>query len=263
MKKLVALAPLTLLLGQTAPPEATHITTNSQAFERSTAEALKKFDSIGFEESLAAPELGSLPAAVIQTAKTKINGAPGPQSATGDVSKKFDVVLQPGHYLRTSGRTGTGGKLVSEQKLAAYVVGMIASRLRRTGYTVLVVPADGVVTGQPAKIFLAVHADGSATPCATGPSLGYDKASTNPYAMHAIGLATSRALGYSYGDFRPDNFTSNEAKYYMFAKMKTDNLSGLLEIGELTCPASEERVVAGADRLGVNVAQALDFILKL
>lgn len=131
------------------------------------------------------------------------------------------------------------------------------------GLVVLVVPADNVPSGLKGKAFLAIHAEGSEKPCTTGPSLGYANAATSPYAMHAVGLGTSRALGYRYAEFRPDKFTANMANYYMFSKVETDHLTGLLEVGKLTCKESEDRLVAGAIRLGINIAQALNFIVSL
>ena len=156
------------------------------------------------------------------------------------------MILQPGRYGRPPdpGPVGTSGQLVSERAFVTYVTERIAKRLREDNDTVLIVSADKYLrptsvnapfNGLAAKVFLAIHADrGSMRPCSTGPSLGY-KSESSLFAMHAIGWSLSAALGYRYADFSKDNYTVNEAKYYMFNKVKADRLTGLLEIGELTC----------------------------
>ena len=255
---LVILAGVTPALAQ----EAEHTTANSAEFVSSGPQTISALTQQGFADTLASPSLGSVRQQDVQAARARIVSNASLAVSPGDPHVTYDVILQPGHYGRHSGATGTAGRLVSEQQLAAYVVGVAAQRLRQRNLNVLVVPADGSTNGLKAKAFLAVHADGSPHPCSTGPSLGYPRR-TNPYAMHAIGLATSRALGYDYGSFQRDGFTANEAQYYMFHRVNGTELTGLLEVGELTCPASEDRVVEGATRLGVNVAQALDFIVKL
>ena len=47
----------------------------------------------------------------------------------GDSNIAYDVILQPGHYQRSSGRTGTEGKYISEQALVAYITNIIATNL--------------------------------------------------------------------------------------------------------------------------------------
>jgi hypothetical protein len=132
--------------------------------------------------------------------------------------------------------------------------------LRTTGLKVLVVPADPKVQGVlTARVFLAVHADGSTTPCSGKPSLGYS-ANSSPLAMHAVGWALSQALGYSYRDFHHDNFTANEASYYMFRQVRATSLSGILEIGELTCDKEEKMLITSADEISANVSRALVFV---
>jgi hypothetical protein len=79
--------------------------------------------------------------------------------------------------------------------------------------------------------------------------------------MHAIGWGLSQALGYKYNDFRKDGFTVDAANYYMYKKVKAPIMKGLLEVGELTCPKSEEQLVVGIDAVANNVARALSFVL--
>ena len=81
-------------------------------------------------------------------------------------------------------------------------------------------------------------------------------------AMHAIGYALSQALGYSYADFKKDDFTVNEAHYYMFNKVRASSTRGVLEVGELTCPQVEKRLIESADRIAANLSKAIEFVLS-
>ena len=143
--------------------------------------------------------------------------------------------------------------------------------LRESGYKVLVVSADKYLKpsyegnsfrGLTGKVFLAIHADGSAVPCSTGPSLGY-RSRSDLFAMHAIGWALGKALGYDYSDFNKDNFTVNEARYYMFEQIRADRITGLLEIGELTCGSKEKQLISSSDLIGSNVAEGIKYIVNM
>ena len=80
--------------------------------------------------------------------------------------------------------------------------------------------------------------------------------------MHAIGFGLARAYGYDYGDFRKDNFTVDEHHYYMFDKVSAPVLTGLLEVGELTCEASEQKLIGSANAISNNVASAIVYIAQ-
>ena len=81
--------------------------------------------------------------------------------------------------------------------------------------------------------------------------------------MHAIGWAVSKALGYSYADYHHDNFTANLAHYYMFSQVHADRVSGVLEIGELTCGPKEEQLIKSSDLIGTNIAEGIKYIVKM
>lgn len=254
-----------------ADPEHPRIGSSSQVFSEGTPAALKFLQESNFEEGLDTPALAASSDQDFQKLVAEINAkSPIPGVGAGNARTEYDVILQPGHYQRTSGRTGTQGKYVSEQALVAYVTNVVADRLRRTGESLVVVSADGYLrptrfgadfNGLRGKVFLAIHADGSNAPCSTGPSLGYRLPAT-PLAMHMIGLGLADALGYDYASFRKDNFTANEADYYMFRQVHTIRLTGLLEVGELTCQKSERELIMSSHAVGVNVARAIDFILS-
>lgn len=180
-----------------------------------------------------------------------------PNLGRGDPKAQYDVILQPGHFGRTSGATGGEGRQVSEQELVAYIVAHAATYLIDQKLKVLVVSADDFdKSGLVTQVFLAVHADASDKPCKTGPSLGYAKDSSL-LGMHTIGFALAASMGQSYTDFMKDNFTVNEHQYYAFRYMKAAGYSGLLEVGELTCPSVENTLIRNALLVGKNLGVAL------
>lgn len=214
----------------------------------------------GFGNQLDTVALGAIPAGEFNkivaaiNKETQIKG-----TAVGDLNSQYDIIIQPGHYMRTTGRTGAAGKIVSERALVSYIVAKAATKLSDSGLKVLIVPADGVPTGIRTKVFLAVHADGAVKECKIGPSLSYS--STNSlFAMHAIGFGLARAFGYEYEDFMKDNYTVNEAKYYMFSKVNASVMEGLLEVGELSCDGIEKNLIEASEVIGNNVAASLVYI---
>jgi hypothetical protein len=257
-------------------PEHSRADTSSQDFIRSTPTAVKSIQNSPLEHNLqkGSPETKVVDASSQPNFKklvAEINEkSPIPRVAIGDSGIEYDVILQPGHYQRTSGGIGTRGKYVSEQALVAYVTNIVASTLRSTGRSVLVISADNYLrptrlgsdfNGLRSKVFLAIHADGSEPPCAIGPSLGY-KDPAVPLAMHAIGWSLATALGHDYSIFSKTGFTVTKGRYYMFDQVRAPRLTGLLEVGELTCERSERELIANSNLIGVNLGRALDFILN-
>jgi N-acetylmuramoyl-L-alanine amidase len=180
-----------------------------------------------------------------------------PNLGFGKDGELYDIILQPGHFARTSGKLGTSGAQVSEQKLVAFIVANIAKGLEQKKLKVLVIPADKFSrTGLKARIFLAVHADGSVKPCKTGPSLGYSHGSSL-LGMHTVAFALATSLGQTYSDFMKDNFTVDEKEYYAFKYIQTETYGGLLEVGELTCPETESSLIENALLISTNLAAAL------
>jgi N-acetylmuramoyl-L-alanine amidase len=247
------------------------ITSSSPTFT-SSAESVEKFLSQeGFDDGMEVQGLGSATSTDIQKLRAEINAATPIGSVANGGPERYDVILQPGHYGRTKGSTGTGGKLISEQRLSAFVVSRAAEILRKSGKKVLIVsadnfrrddPATSVYDGLSTRVFVSFHADGSVKPCATGPSLAYSSNSST-YAMHALGWGLARALGYRYSEFRKDNFTGNSAHYYMFREVRASDMAGLLEMGELTCPSTEQALIANAKAIAANSAHAINFVLDV
>jgi hypothetical protein len=263
----------TIVLAGQMQDESEHpqIAQSSAEFVQGSASSIELLKKANFEDRLERPGLGAVSqekfdSLVAEIAKeTPLKGV-----ELGDRGKKYDVILQPGHYLRTRGNTGTTGKYVSERALAAYITNILAQRLRDDGDSVLVVSADDYLRstsstkfdGLTSKIFLAVHLDSSRIPCNGKASLAYPKGSL-PFSMHAVGFSLAEALGYNPADFERDNYTVNEGHYYMFSQVRADRLTGLLEVGELTCQPKERQFIASADLIAQNVAEALDYVVKL
>jgi len=257
--------------------EEINVESKSAAFQSSYTEAVTALKQRQFEMQLLTPQLGSLPRNEFDALVRSINEKrPIAEAKAGRTTVTYDVILQPGHYGRSTGATGTAGKLVSERELVAFITARVANALRSEHLKVLVVPADNYIekaslekiATQPtdiklhSRIFLAIHADGRDAPCKGKASLGYDS-NTSPLAMHTIGYALSRALGYKYSEFERDNFSVNEARYYMFRSVNAPMLKGVLEIGELTCQDTERLLIGSSEKIAANVSKALRLIYEL
>lgn len=242
--------------------EEAHPTANSVEFTKSQMADLSVLRDMKFGEGLVAPALG---AANLDAYKEKLGKILAQwntlNTEIGDQKVQYDIILQPGHYRRIKGATGASGKNVSEQQLVAYIVKVASDKLRSRGdMKVLILSADDYKVGLKTRLFLAVHADGSEVPCATGPSLSYHKPDST-LAMHAIGWSLSQSLGYKFPEFRKDGFTVNSSNYYMYSKVNASVMNGLLEVGEITCPAKEKEMIFAADAIGLNLARAISFVL--
>ena len=243
-------------------PEHPRIDKSSDEFLKSAPDAIAYLSKSHFEDAVERPALAASSDQDFKDRVHEINQKLIVSDlGTGDPNIEYDVIIQPGHYQRTSGRTGTEGSHVSEQTLVAYLADQIAKNLHHTGEKVLVVSADKYLqTGLHGKVFIAIHADGSQPSCKTGPSLGYQKPTT-AIAMNFVALGLADALGYDFQEFR-SNFTANETHYYMFGHVKASRLTGLLEVGELTCEKSERDLILNSHAIGTNIARAIDFILR-
>jgi Caspase domain len=253
-------------------PEHSRADTSSKEFVRSKLTATESLEESTFEQRLKNASTESIADASSQQKFQKlvadINAkTPIPGVEMGNSGIEYDVILQPGHYQRTSAAIGTSGKYVSEQALVAYVTNIVASTLRSFGKSVLVVSADnyirptqfeGEFNGLRSKVFLAIHADGSEPPCSTGPSLAY-KEPAPLLALHAIGFSLSAALG---DDYLETDFAVTEGRYYMFKQVRAPRLTAVLELGELTCEKSERKLIMFSPLIGANVGRAIDFILS-
>ena len=272
---LMASATLDSSDAQDQDDEHPQIAHSSDAFEKTIQTSIKSLSESGFANGLSRPSVGASANQQYEKQRDLIKKElPIEAISEGNRGVKYDVILQPGHYGRPpdAGPRGTAGADVTERALATYITNEIVKKLREDHLNVLVVSANkylrptakgAAFDGLQTKVFLAIHANGGEPPCSgkAGPSLGY-KSDSSLYGMHTLGFSLSAAMGYAYKDFSRDNYTVNEAQYYMFNQVKADRLAGLLEVGELTCPDSEKRLIAASKRIGDNVAHAIDFIVR-
>jgi hypothetical protein len=243
----------------------------SDEFVRTLNSSVEALNKANFEDGLETPGLAAVSSQDFEKLVAEIRKeTPIDGVSEGERGVKYDVILQPGHYGRVTGRIGTTGQRVSERALAAYITNILAQRLRADGDSVLVVSADRYLRptsaadhfdGLTSKVFLAIHLDGNVTPCTGKASLAYPSGSL-PFPMHAVGFSLATALGYNYMDFARDNYTPNEGHYYMFSQVRADRLAGLLEVGELTCPEKEKLFITSSDAIGEDIAYALNFIIR-
>ncbi|MGH0275921.1 hypothetical protein NKZ35_25385 [Sinorhizobium meliloti] len=237
--------------------EGEAIRDTTQQFRGEDSQAMQGLARAGFFQTL---QPFALDAKAATSADVKAS-LTMPSLQEGEPNKKYDIILQPGHYLRKKGsgkNLGTAGKDVTEQQLVAFITANVATHLIDNKLNVIVVSADGYKSGLSTDIFLSIHADGSTNECGTGPSLGYSEESSL-LGMHGIAFALATSLGQTYEDFRDDNFTTNLSKYYMFKHVKVSpkGFAGLLEVGELTCPAKEKALIANALLIAKNLGVAL------
>lgn len=185
-----------------------------------------------------------------------------PNFGLGAKDDAYDVILQPGHYLRTANRTGATGAQTTERAMASQIVARMARRLIDDGHSVLVIPADDYRRPMKAKVFLTVHFDGSDAACTTDSSLGYGDDALR-FASHAFGHAIAVSLGKSPAEFMRDNFTENLSKYYAFKHMDASQFEGIVEVGELTCPAEEQLIIDRAHLIARNLARTVDYLVGI
>lgn len=171
-----------------------------------------------------------------------------------------DVLLQAGHEGRMrndgSGTTpshGASGTSRPEHEMTPIVADAAAAVLDRHNVTVIRVP--GVFPKKfSVKLGLALHFDGSGTPCASGASVGYP-----PGVPLGSNKPTADLWKQVYGRHWPfkwmkDNFTKNLSGYYGYRRMSTEIAEMLIEFGEISCPEQDQWLQPRLEWLGELVA---------
>jgi hypothetical protein len=168
-----------------------------------------------------------------------------------------DVVVQAGHEGRPAscapnhvracniGASSSAGRAIVWTPIVADA---LTATLRAAGLRVARRPAD-YPQHDAARVAIFIHFDGSATPCASGTSVGFP-----PTTSHAFVAAWER----SYRSLFPfhvvgENISSNEEQYYGFHKVDAPQKM-LIEYGELTCPAQAAWLAPRLHQLGVFTA---------
>ena len=127
-----------------------------------------------------------------------------------------------------------------------------AKVLRAHGVTVARRPADFDGTYDVLGAAF-IHFDGSSPPCASGASIGYHE---KRFAASAAAWHKAYAAYFPFA-FRPDNFTSGLRDYYAFSQVHALDVSLVLELGEITCPAQHAWLAPRLHWLGSLLAYFL------
>ncbi|CAA6818108.1 MAG: Unknown protein [uncultured Thiotrichaceae bacterium] len=144
---------------------------------------------------------------------------------------RADVFIQAGHEGRSSGKMGSTSQFGREIDWTPVVADAATHYLRQAGFSVIRADANWKQKTDT-DLALFIHFDGSANPCATGASIGYDDPSDRP-AANAWKRLYSQYFRYRW---QQDNFTKNLSQYYMFKHTRTRDAELVLELGAIGCP---------------------------
>lgn len=163
------------------------------------------------------------------------------------------LVVQRGHYGRTTGSTGAPG----EQQLGARIAQRI-TELAPDGVKVRVIDADEPRSRYAGDVFVALHADSSSSPSARGASVGYQ----TPEGRELASRWKACYLGRGWpGSFRADNYTANLSRYYgvRIAVATGNRRAVILEHGFLSNPAEKRWMTSqeGVDAAAAAVLEAV------
>lgn len=165
------------------------------------------------------------------------------------------VLLQAGHEGRSKGNIGSINGKYRESEWNTRITKMIEQELKKEGIEVTRVGASIPVAN--ARIAVAVHFDGAATPCSTGASIGYDR--EHPLAKKTAQHWKDRYQPYFPFQWHRDNYTKNLSDYYGFNRVHSEKGFLVLELGEITC---DEQVAWLEPRLELIATRVADFILE-
>ncbi len=175
------------------------------------------------------------------------------------IKKDYDVIVQMGHVGRKSGYTGTAG----EQDFTKTLGGIIKDKADKiVNLKLKLMGADNWYKPEPnkAKIFIALHADGSNNQSAQGFSVGYPIGSNQEYAD---------TLADNYDELtnfpqRPDNYTKNMSHYYAW---RNDHVIAdyyvLIEHGFLTNAVEREWITTHIPEIATCHIDTIVEFLKL
>ena len=172
-------------------------------------------------------------------------------SAAQSPFSQADVLIQAGHEgrpdcgvepARLCNNTGAPGEI----GWTPITADAATRALRAAGISVLREPAH--LSGPyHVRVAIFVHFDGSTTPCASGPSLGYPSGSLAKFGLHSRDAAKQWHALYGAVNpfaFQPDNFTSHLGEYYGYHHVFASDASLLIEGSEITCAVQRRWQVA-------------------
>ena len=254
----------------TGIPQSFQDATRSSTYRLKELDFFQRLDLVHVKSRIVDAELDELVA--------EINGIGRVEPREGffdldDASRRFDVVLQPGHFL-SDGRDETGagtegdfnGRILREQDYTAYVVKNVARNLVDGGWSVLLIPGNLNHLPSPlqTKIFFSLHVETNPDNCTSGAWLahGVQDHSWDFLAAYAFGYAISGALGVDPEPFFADEYRIRGSEYYAFKKVQPGSLNVVLTLGGLGCEKESHRLLDAIGRLGTNISLALDAVLR-
>jgi len=228
--------------------------------------------------------LGTLPAdwgqqIVSQAVSASTASAPAQVSRdqiSSGAPRPYHVGIQSGHYeesqlpadlARLAGDTGTSGGGRKEVDLNWDVSNRVAKLLRNQGVLVDVLPAT-VPTGYNADAFVAIHADGNASPGPRGFKISTRWSST--VAMQDVKLVETLTdvYGAATGLPQDDAVTRNMRGYYAYtsrrANYRTSALTpaAIVETGYMTNAADRAVLFNDTDTVAAGIANGIMAYLK-
>lgn len=158
------------------------------------------------------------------------------------------IVVQAGHNApREPGfesGTGTAGEIEFVHAVATTLI----TKLRQDGRFDAVYQPGDIQDGIKCDLALFLHADGSASPSASGFSFGYDSQyAVNRKLADLIALEFSRIPGHP--AHHADNYTIDLRRYYGYKRVDTRGGEVLVEHGFLTNPREREWLGRHVDEL--------------
>jgi hypothetical protein len=181
-----------------------------------------------------------------------------------------DVLIQAGHEgrpdcnvepARLCNNTGARDEMSWNP-----IVADVATRLvRASGFSVLRVPAH-LAGPYHVREAVFIHFDGSTTPCASGPSVGFPAGALARSGPNSPAAAAQWKQLYGAlipFAFQPDNFTPHLRDYYGFHRVAASDASLVIEGSETTCPAQHAWQVRNLQSEGRLIARFLIARLRL
>ena len=158
------------------------------------------------------------------------------------------LIVQMGHWGRTSGSTGTAG-----EQAMAHAVALAIQHTAPTGWQARLIKADASDADyRGGNAFVAIHGDGSDNHLASGASVGYRDGAGQKLAT--AWKTAYKKSGWPYS-FKRDNYTEDERLYYGTGHAINEGTTPaiIIEVGMMT--NSRER--AWIDKSHLKIARSV------